>query len=497
MLWRVLVGIRRNTIVIGLTSFLALLLTQTVLSIGDYGFSKIYWKLDGVLLGLVPGVQGMPHVTTDGAGGLIAVWADCRPSSTGCDIYAQRIGMNGNVLWQVDGVPVNTVSGDQLGPRIISDGIGGALVAWSDFRNSTNYSVYAQRLDSMGRRLWATDGITITAETHNQTVLEAVPDASGGAFVVWEEGYPDTDINLFAQRIDNQGRLLWSAPVTITAAPNQQYYGDSAPDGAGGFLVTWGDLRDVTDPSIYAQRISASGAVVWMPDGVLVSPSPALQRPGHIAPDGTGGAYIAWYDFRSNAHCADAYMQRLTSIGTRAWEFDLPVVANHDYAEGPTDLVSDGSGGAILIANRYTNGAVETDILAQRINSTGELLWGPEPVNVTPWEAQQDFAVAVPDGEGGAYIAWIDKYTDKAAYDVWTQHVGADGARLWPGHGVQAVGAVGPQWELAIASDGHNSFIVAWQDYRNGRDDPALYAQRIGDATVTRYFLPLVQKTAR
>lgn len=480
---------------------LALLLTQTIMSAQDYGFGRVYWKPDGVPLSVAPGLQGIPHVTTDSAGGLIAAWADCRPSSTGCDIYAQRIGMNGNVLWQVDGVPVSTAPDDQLGPRIASDGAGGALVAWSDFRNGVNSSVYAQRLDSLGNRVWIGDGITITVGILNPMVLELVSDTLGGAFVIWEElqGYPGpvTDVNHFTQRIDNQGRLLWSAPVTITAAPNQQYYGDAAPDGAGGILVTWEDWRDAADPDIYAQRVSADGTVLWTPDGALVSPDPTLQRPGHIVSDGSGGAFIAWYDFRSNYNRADAYLQRLTSTGTRAWGVDLPVVANYDYAEGPNDLVSDGSGGAILISSREIYGAVETDILAQRINSAGGLLWGTEPVNVTPWEAQQDFAVAAPDGEGGAYVAWIDKYTDKRAYDVWAQHIGANGASLWPGHGVQAVGAPDPQWFLAIVGNSDNSFIVAWQDYRNGQDNPDLYAQRIGDVPVTRYFLPLIQKTTR
>jgi len=387
---------------------------------------------------------------------------------------------------------------DQAGPRIVSDNAGGALIAWSDYRNGMDQSVYAQRLDSLGRRLWISDGITVAAGIYNQTALELVPDHSGGAFVIWEEWYehPITDVNLFAQHIDSQGYLLWSAPVTVTAAPNQQYYGDAAPDGAGGILVTWSDLRDAADPDIYAQRISADGIALWTPDGVLVSPDPALQRPGHIISDGSGGAYIAWYDFRSNYNLADAYLQRLTSVGAPAWDDDLPVVAHHDYGEGPDDLMPDGDGGAILMASRYLNGAAETDVMAQRVNGAGELLWGTEPVNITPWEVQQGFAVAASDGEGGAYVAWIDKYTDKPAYDVWTQHIGANGERLWPGHGVQAVGAPGPQGDMAIASDGHNSFIVAWQDSRNDRDNPDLYAQRIGDVAVIRYFFPLVQKMA-
>ena len=491
-------SVGRNATTIGLICSFASLLAPMIFNVQDYGLGKVYWEPDGTPLSIASGLQGIPHVTTDNAGGLIGAWADCRPSSTGCDIYAQRIGINGDVLWEVNGVPVNTAPDDQLGPRIVSDGTDGALVAWSDFRNGTNYSVYAQRLDSRGNHMWISDGITVAVGILNHIVLDLVPDTLGGAFVIWEEwrGYPATDVDLFAQRIDNQSRLLWSAPVTITAALNQQYFGDAAPDGAGGILVTWGDLRDAADPNIYAQRVSADGMVLWTLDGVLVSSDPALQRPGHIVSDGTGGAFIAWGDFRSNYNRADAYLQRLTSTGTRAWGSDLPVVANYDYPEGPTDLVSDGSGGVILIASRSIDGAVETDVLVQRINSAGELLWGTQPVNVTPWEAQQDFAVAIPDGEGGAFIAWIDKYTDYDACDVWTQHIGPNGSSLWPSHGVQAVGAVGPQWDLAIVDDSHNGFIVAWQDLRNGRDNPDLYAQRIGHVPATRYFMPLIQKTA-
>ncbi len=490
---------RRNIIAVGLASVLVFLLTRTVFGTQRDGFGKAYWQPNGVPLCLAPGLQGIPHVTSDGDGGLITAWTDCRLSLTGCDIYAQRVAKDGDVLWQIDGVPVSTAPDDQLGPRIVSDNGGGALIAWSDYRNDPDQSVYAQRLDSLGNRVWNSDGITITTGSDNRTVLELVPDTLGGAFVIWEEwsGQPVTDVNLFAQHMDDQGHLLWSAPVTVTAAPNQQYFGDSAPDGAGGILVTWSDLRDGADPNIYAQHISPDGTALWTSDGVLVSPDPALQRPGHIISDGNGGAYIAWIDFRSNYHLADAYMQRLTSVGTPAWEHDLPVVAHHDYAEGPDDLIPDGSGGAILVSTRDIYGVVETDVMAQRVNSDGELLWGTEPVNVTPWEALQGFTVAMPDDEGGAYIAWIDKYTDNANYDIWTQHIGANGARLWPGHGVQAADAVGAQGDMAITNGDHNSFIVAWQDFRNARDNPDLYAQRIGDVAVTRYFLPLVQKMAK
>jgi len=443
-------------------------------------------------------MKGFPHITTDGNHGLIAVWADCSSSITKCDIFAQKVDASEHIMWQSNGVPIIAAPEDQFGPRIVSDNAGGAIVAWTDSRSQSGEFIYAQRVDRNGNMLWDIEGIIISYGTGDQTLLNLTPDKSGGAFIIWQESQEAfTDIDLFAQHINNQGTLLWSEPITITAAPNEQYYGDSAPDNAGGFLITWSDLRDYDNPNIYAQRVTASGAVVWAKDGALVSADPALQRPGHIVSDVKGGAFIVWYDFRSNPNRADVYMQRISATGKPAWEVDLPIVANLNDAEGPNDLLQDGAGGAILVANRYMgdSGITEADILAQRVDKDGRLLWGPEPLNITPWEAQQDFAVAVSDTEGGAFVAWIDKYTDESAYDVWTQHISAQGMRLWPTHGIQAVGAPENQGNLEIISDFDNGFIVAWQDFRNGREEAGLYAQRIGDADLNHInFLLRLQK---
>src|SRR5215204_456768 len=42
------------------------------------------------------------RVTSDGAGGMFAVWKDTRNSATGYDIYAQHLGANGRPLWTVN-----------------------------------------------------------------------------------------------------------------------------------------------------------------------------------------------------------------------------------------------------------------------------------------------------------------------------------------------------------------------------------------------------------
>ena len=57
-------------------------------------------------------------MVTDGAGGAIVCWYDMR-STMHMDIYAQRIDAAGNLVWISTGIPVCTVSNDQIDPYII------------------------------------------------------------------------------------------------------------------------------------------------------------------------------------------------------------------------------------------------------------------------------------------------------------------------------------------------------------------------------------------
>jgi hypothetical protein len=121
---------------------------------------------------------------SDGAGGVLVAWEDDRtlsgrsraPSSgPGGDVYAQRLGPMGTPLWTVDGVVVGAapdeVSGgpaNQLYPAIISDGTGGAIVAWLDERDSAHV---------LGRPLAESVlGAVPAHEPHARHVLPATDD---------------------------------------------------------------------------------------------------------------------------------------------------------------------------------------------------------------------------------------------------------------------------------------------------------------------------------
>jgi len=147
------------------------------------GNGNSLWGASGRALVSAPNYQEFPQVTSDGAGGWIVTWAadrngegaDCERNIGNCDIYAQRIDNDGNSLWQANGVPVTKSVGSQRFPKIVSDGSGGAIIAFHDCRYSTaggvscdvDRDVFAQRLDSSGTPLWTADGVAVTTAGWN------------------------------------------------------------------------------------------------------------------------------------------------------------------------------------------------------------------------------------------------------------------------------------------------------------------------------------------
>ncbi len=64
---------------------------------------------------------------SDGKGGAIITWEDY----TGVyHIYAQKISGDGKVVWLKDGVAISTATGNQVGPKLVRDGQGGAIIAF-------------------------------------------------------------------------------------------------------------------------------------------------------------------------------------------------------------------------------------------------------------------------------------------------------------------------------------------------------------------------------
>ena len=132
--------------------------------------------------------QTKPRIASDGAGGASIVWEDVRNGNL--DLYAQRLTRLGVVAWAASGRAVTTAVEEQqeatLAPFRRRPGRF-SVVAWRDFRNPADADVFAQRIDVGGRILWQADGVALCRATGEPTNVAAVSDGSGGVIVSWTD----------------------------------------------------------------------------------------------------------------------------------------------------------------------------------------------------------------------------------------------------------------------------------------------------------------------
>lgn len=248
------------------------------------------------------------------------------------------------------------------------------------------------------------------------------------------------------------------------------------PDGTGGAYIVWQDYRNAAYYQIFAQHVSANGVAQWSPNGIPICTGTGDQLVPHITTDGSGGAIVTWND--SRAGLSDIYCQHISLNGELLWNpGGMPVCTapgpQHDEA-----VMSDGAGGAIITwwDRRDDPTQVIGDIYAQRVSALGNPLWAADGVPICVAAGSQQYPFIVPDGAGGGVIAWTDARNGSSNRDIYTQRVDANGNRLWTTNGVALCNAANDQTSAAIASDGSGGAIVAWDDQRSAEK---IYAQRI------------------
>ena len=425
---------------------------------------------------------------SDGDGGAIIFWVHVLYSTP--EIWAQRVSEDGEILWAANGVPICTAPGSKDLIRVVGDGAGGAIVVWRDGRGS-DPDFYGQRVDADGTILWpvaapSLDAIPVCTVAGGQEDLSIVTDGVGGAIIVWHHDDPVDDA-VYAQRINPTGDRLWpsGAPTDSGAVvcdlPHAQFNPAVTPDGSGGIVVAWNDSRNsaTTNHDIYAQRLESNGNKLWPADGVPVTRGDLGQTEPLLAATGTGGAIVIWKDFRAPGVVQGITAQRISAAGFPMWITET--ILTEEF-EGSKGIVSDGAGGAYVVwRDRRFIAVTDRDLLAQRLGSGGDELWGigdlPLVVEVG---SQSDFDL-LSAGTGGLYVAWTDSRSGSP--DIYAQHISSGGAIGGPANGEQVCTQTDWQAGPTIVGGG-GGIIVAWNDYRNTATATDIYAHKVFDDVI-------------
>ena len=403
------------------------------------------------------------RIVTDGKGGAILAWLDYRndPAQSTGDIYSQRIDKNGFVKWIANGLTLCNLATDQASPSMTEDGQGGAIVAWNDWRNGDR-DIYAQRIDSSGNLVWSSGGVAVVAKTYHQQDPKLIYDGTGGAIIVWQDSVPGA-YDIYAQRISSSGTALWTTGgVAVCTSLFEQINPKIETDGSGGVIITWQDKRNAADYDIYAQHLNASGVAQWTSNGFIICNAAGTQSNPKIEPDGAGGAYIGWQDKRNGSNY-DIYGQHLDASGVATWTANGKGVAVAPGNQSALDMTSDGINGVFFSWKDDRNGTF--DIFCQLSGTTGNMQFLSNGLAVNTAAQNQINPNVVGDGSGGAIIVWQD--SSGGTWDVVSSRVNASGSIVW----TTSVGtAAGNQTNPKSVADGSGGCIYSFQDKRSGSD---------------------------
>ncbi|HPN40769.1 MAG TPA: T9SS type A sorting domain-containing protein [Candidatus Cloacimonadota bacterium] len=333
-------------------------------------------------------------------------------------------------------------------------------------------------------------------DVNNQINQVVVGGNDGSAFIAWQDYRNGTNYNIYAQRASDSGVLLWNDTVTgklICGGSSQKENLSMVAVNDGGAIIAWQDSRN-GNTDIYAQWIDSSGEIAmgWPVSGLAISVDPSVQSPPKMVKDGNGGAFVVWSDNRGGDY--DIHVRHILFNGTLGAEKSLQL-APEDMNQINPAITSDGDHGAIIAYEQY-NGA-NWDIYAQRIDALNQNMWIDGGVPACIAANDQKNPSLVNDSVGSAIIVWEDNVN--FTWDIYAQRVGSvppTGAIQWTANGVAIMAIALDQIHPVIVAGAQYTAFIAWEHYLSATDSNIYVHKIFGGAAGTTPSLPWVAPIA-
>ena len=308
------------------------------------------WPVGGLAICEAPYSQYHLEVTSDGAGGVYLAWEDYRRGSDG-DIYVARVSSDGELQsgWPAGGLAVCAAEGEQSLPKIATDASGGAFVAWQDRRTGV-LELYLQHLSASGAAVggWEQGGTRLAVASPPALEPILVADSLGTPVLIWTHQGDESTYDLLAAAISTFLPGVAETPPLMTLSQGATEYSAvvAQKTGAHGVIAGWGEWRSGS-PSVRAQLLNLSGGLAssWSSGGVSVYEGAIGRGALTLLSDGVVGTFVGWEDYR-NGDESDLYLQRLTGAGAIAegWPVEGFGVCSGSGAQSGLALAADNDG---------------------------------------------------------------------------------------------------------------------------------------------------------
>ncbi len=431
------------------------------------------------------GKQERPQIAR-GSDTFLAVWADTRSAlapngtisvggggpyfghglGTMNDISAARLDAAGNVIDQHP-IVVSQAPYNQNYPQVAWNGENW-LVVWYQEKsdNYYEYEIRGVRVSPAGVVLDATPIMLGTAGNNlGSFPAELVFDGTNW-IVIWEAFRSSSARSVYAARISASGAVLDPQGVQIYDHPTQSLSDPDIAFNGSGFLLTFmdGDAINGLRLSLTLQPIGTR----FLINGY--SPSSPVNT--KVASNGDG-YFVVWDEHPFSGNIGSVRGARVTATGTVLDPTSIVIAANVGTSDTSPDVAWNGTNWFIAYDSGYDSATGtytgRQTIYSKRVSPAGTVL-DDNPFAISSSSDNQLNPAIEPGFSGAVQVVWEDLGNDP---DVFTRRVAANG-----GAGDQKILAAGaPRHNKPKMAFGGNVFLAVFE--RQTSEASLIYAQRL------------------
>lgn len=318
---------------------------------------------------------------------------------------------------------------------------------------------------------------------HSTQQKQFIQRTSDGNYVAaWREGSSSPNYDLYAQKFDNNGNLMWTSgwsDIEISGLSGYEPYSDIVDmeaDASGGTYIAF-TRYSTTGPvyDVWVGRYNGSNGSALCKTNLYGSGGDLQETAIQLAPDGSGGVFAVWKE-NNTAKIQMTHLNDTCSVDA-GWNtggsgtyraVNLFTGTNVWYPE----IFESGTGNYIVTF--YDGSAVEELRAIKVQGSNGSILWTNAAGSV-PFAYEH---TSSPDGAGGVILAYTNGSGSPQTEIFATRLAPADGSVVWGPISLGTGSSVyDPQMVPNTTSGTTDGAIIVWTttNYSTGQ----LYGQKI------------------
>jgi hypothetical protein len=400
-----------------------------------------------------------------------------------------------NYTWGASDTRVHQNIGyyQQRSPEMVVDSSGNTIVVWWDDRTGANTAIYAQKLNSTGDPQWGADDLLVNGTlSGDHEEPDIAIDSDDNVVIVW---FDRNSLDLYAQKLDSDGNALWDSGCIRVNQNTTSWQVDPkvAMDSNGDAIFVWQDGRVATsDYDIYAQKLNGTGVAKWGANDTRVNQNTdGLQQwEPAIALDSNDFAYVVWGDERAGTTDDDIYAQKLNTSGTVLWgSSDRKVNQNTDSArQQGADVIVDVNDYAYVVWADERAGINDEEIYGQKLSGGGFPLWGSTDKQISQGSGEASWPSIATHTDGMLFVSFTDDRKGGLDNRIFAQKLDSEGNTYWGSSDMQFSheGATDSAWGSDVDVDSNGNVIVVFQDNRDtGLNNYSVYANKYVEGNVT------------